>query len=83
MTKYLKRFFDENKFKYSPQDMFIDDEVLQDYRSAVAIFNATHGGSTTVLKIKKKIVKITACFIPSRIWRGRYRSWMNKHFVNK
>lgn len=82
VTQYLKKFLDKNKFKYSQDDQDVDDAVMAEYRKDVCDFNATHGGSVK-LKIKKKIVKITACFIPGRIWRGRYRTYMNKHFVNK
>ncbi|MBQ8473699.1 MAG: glycosyltransferase family 61 protein [Alphaproteobacteria bacterium] len=77
VNKYLRQFFDENGFKYDDDDLIMDKDILVAYRAQVESFKASHGGKWK-LKLKKKFIKLSACLIPGRVWRGRYRTYMKK-----
>lgn len=77
VNKYLKQFFDENGFIYDDTDLIMEDDVLSDYRKQLDLFKDMHGGRL-MLKIKKKFIKLSACLIPGRVLRGRYRTYMKR-----
>ncbi len=77
MTKYLRRFFDENGFKYDSNIVAPDESVWRQYDAALATFN-DHCGSSFSVRIKNLVIKILACFIPGRERRGRFRHRMQR-----
>lgn len=77
VTKYMRQFFDENGFLYDASDMTPDANELKEYDCARRAFHAQFG-SVRFNKIKHYIIKLSACTIPGRERRGRYRAYMNK-----
>ena len=82
VNKYMKQFFDDFEFEYTDQDIALDDAVLAEYRAAMIAFKK-QGGSVRANKIKHALIKYSACFIPGRERRGRYRAYMKSRFVAK
>lgn len=77
VTDDMKRFFDDNGFKYSASDLAPDADALAAYDAALAKYNAQHG-SVGINKLKHAFVHFSACIIPGRELRGRYRSRMKR-----
>ena len=48
-----------------------------EYIDALKLFNVK-GGSKIVCKIKDNFVRVSACFIPGRELRGKYRDWLKR-----
>ncbi len=77
VTDNMRKFFDENGFKYSASDIASNDDEIVAYRTALAEYTRNHGTSGTI-KLKKKFIKYASCLIPGRINRNRARTWMQK-----
>ena len=82
VNKYLKQFFDDYGFEYSDDDIALDDVAIKEYRAAMAEYKKK-SGSVFANKIKHALIKYTACLIPGRERRGRYRAYMKSRFVVK
>ena len=77
LTKHLRKFFDENGFKYDSSLVAPDALDRDAYATAMAQFRAT-SSSPFVYNVKKLIIKLVACFIPGRVRRGRVRQRMKR-----
>lgn len=80
VTKYMREFFDKNGFSYNDADLIPSRGELEEYAAARRAFRAQYG-SVRINKIKRMFIRISACMIPGRERRGRYRSYMNR-FLN-
>ena len=74
-----KEFLIKNKIETTKKDFEKDDVAFQEYEKALAEYKSLHG-SKFMEVIKRKIVKISACFIPGRYNRSVYRRWLKKKF---
>lgn len=72
MTSYLEQFLNDNKYKLMPCDFTPDKNAWHEYTNAIQKQSSSH------IFIKHWFIKITACFIPGRVNRGRYRTWLKK-----
>lgn len=77
ITKYVREFFDKNGFLYSDADLIPDRGELEEYAAARRAFRAQHGG-VRINKFKHKFIQISACIIPGRARRGRFRTYMKR-----
>lgn len=75
----MKKFFDDNGFKYCDSDLEIDENAWAQYRAQLEMFKQVHGGGIKQ-KGKRIIIKFISCFIPGRITRGRVRKWLKEHW---
>jgi len=75
VTKYMRRFFDENGFEYDTADVAADDAAMNAYTDALRAWRAQHG-TVFINKVKRLIVKLSALVVPGRERRGRFRKWM-------
>ena len=75
----LKRFFDDNNFEYTDDDLLMDEKALAQYRAQLEVFCRSHGGQFKQ-KLKKICIKLVACLVPGRITRGRVRKWLKEHW---
>ena len=82
INKYMKQFLDDYDFEYTDADIAQDKDVLEEYRNAMKEYKKT-SGSVFANKIKHALIKYTACLIPGRERRGRYRAYMKSRFVAK
>ena len=78
----MKQFLDDYDFEYTDADIAQDKDVLEEYRNAMKEYKKT-SGSVFANKIKHALIKYTACLIPGRERRGRYRAYMKSRFVAK
>ena len=72
LNKYLRQFLDENGFVYDKNACDIDVKTLNEYNKDLAGYNDLHD-NFLIDVFKRKFVKISACFIPGRENRSRYR----------
>ena len=79
VNKHMADFFEDFGFKTTKKDFEKDDVAFQEYEKALAEYKSLHG-SKFMEVIKRKIVKISACFIPGRYNRSVYRRWLKKKF---
>ena len=79
LNQYMCEFFEKYGFEYDVQDWENNTE-FQEYQESLKRYKKKFGG-VGWNKVKRKFVKITACLIPVRGWRGKYRSWMKHRFV--
>ena len=82
VNQYMKQFFDDFGFEYSDDDLLPDTAAIAEYRAAMVEYQK-QGGTVRMNKIKHAIIKYTACLIPGRERRGRYRAYMKRRFVAK
>ncbi|MBQ8294608.1 MAG: glycosyltransferase family 61 protein [Alphaproteobacteria bacterium] len=82
VNQYMKQFFDDFEFKYTDADIASDTNAIAEYRAAMDLYKKT-GGSVRANKIKHAFIKYSACLIPGRERRGRYRAYMKSRFVAK
>ena len=73
----MKRFFKDNDFNIFASDFAIDDVATAEYEKALKDYEAVHGTKFMEL-VKRKIVRISACFIPGRYNRSVYRRWLKR-----
>ena len=80
VNENLKKFFDEFGFKYNDSDIAFDEQSMDKYTKAYAKYTADHG--TYFHKwFFKRLIKYTACLIPGRINRGKYRHYMKSKYL--
>lgn len=79
LNQYMCSFFEKYGLKYDAQDWENNTE-FQEYQESLKLYKKKFGGAGWN-KIKRTFIKITACFIPVRVLRGKYRSWMKRRFV--
>ncbi|MBO5947129.1 MAG: glycosyltransferase family 61 protein [Alphaproteobacteria bacterium] len=79
LNQYMREFFEKYGFEYDAQDWESNTE-FQEYQESLKQYKKKFGGACRN-KIKRTVIKITACLIPVRGWRGKYRSWMKHRFV--
>lgn len=75
LTEYMKKFFDENGFKYTDKDLTGWDKEFADYEIALSKCNTQQYATKSV---KKYIIKYVSCFCPGRIRRNHFRQWLKK-----
>ncbi len=75
MTDYMKKFFDENGFKYNKSDLKIWNKELADYNTALANCNTQKYATKS---FKKYIIKYVSCFVIGRARRNRFREFLKK-----
>ncbi len=73
------RFFDDFGFKTTKKDLERDDAAFAEYENALVEYKALHG-TNFMEKVKHKIVRISACFIPGRYNRSVWRRWLKGKF---
>jgi capsular polysaccharide biosynthesis protein len=73
VNRHLKRFFDDSGFNYSSSDIEFDKQAYEEYIKTSEDFFAHFGKSRFEIKLLKIIVRIAACFIPSRFHRNAFR----------
>jgi hypothetical protein len=76
-NEYLRQFFDDMGFDYDSKDMEFDAGAWNDYERAWSDYLA-HNKPPRMEKIKHWIIRITACFIPGRRNRGRWRKYLRR-----
>lgn len=79
LTKYIKKFFDDNGFKYSPNAQIPTDDDWREYNAAMEKFKAA-SSSPFIYKFKNLIIKLMACLIIGRERRGRFRKNMKTYW---
>ncbi len=77
ITEYCRTFLDDNGYKYTDKDIRFDEVEWSKYSAARSEYELAHGNEISI-KIRRKFIKITACFIPGRLNRQKYRSWMKE-----
>lgn len=77
ITKHMRQFFDQNGFSYSERDVIPNHGEFEKYAAARRAFRAQYG-SKRFNEFKHKLIKISACTIPGRERRGRYRAYMRR-----
>jgi len=80
VTEHLKRFFDDNGFTYSSEDIDYDRQSYEEYIRANEDFLTNLGRSRLERRLQELIVQAMACFIPSRLHRNAFRGKMRKLF---
>ena len=75
VTEYMRSFFDDNKFKYSKKDLTIDENVWQDYKSALG---NTDNKKQFLSGLKKAFIHYSSCLLPTRMLRKKYRHFMQE-----
>ena len=75
VTEYMKSFFDDNKFKYSKNDLTIDEKVWQSYKNALG---NTSNKKQFLSGFKKAFIHYTSCLLPTRMLRKKYRHFMQE-----
>lgn len=75
INEYMKHFFDEYGFNYSPNDVEPDKDAWDEY-----IRKTEKLKSRGEVWILERIVKLMACFIPNRTRRGTFRKRMKKNW---
>lgn len=78
VTGHMKQFFDDNRFKYSPDDLEYDKEAYDEYTRADEKIKAELGRSRFEKKMLGKVVKLMACFIFNRQRRSAFRNRIKK-----
>ncbi len=77
VTKYMRRFFDDNGFKYDAGDLSENKSAQKSYDVALAAASAATGGAIYI-KFKRFLIKFVSCLVPGRVRRGRVRAWMKE-----
>lgn len=78
-NQYMCDFFKAQAFDWSQQDC-VKNAEFHAYTECLQEYNKKFGG-VWCNKIKRFLIRLTACMIPNRTWRGKYRSWMKRRFV--
>lgn len=79
INENVKKFFDDNGFEYTADDLIPDKDSFAQYKVLLDEFCRTNGGQIKQ-KIKRIFIKILSCFVPGRITRGRFRKWLKTHW---
>lgn len=75
INKNMRAFFESAKFKTKQEDFEPDLIAQQEYDDALVKYQNEHG-TKLIETIKRKFVRISACFIPGRYNRSVYRRWL-------
>ena len=76
MTKYMCKFMDDFGIKYNDVDISITPSDLDEYYRLYEIYNDTHTAETCIYKILNVFIKLSACVIPGRDNRKKYRAFL-------
>lgn len=79
VNKYMREFFEHFNFKTTKKDFEKDEGAFAEYKKALAEYQSLHGSKFAEI-VKRKIVKISSCFIPGRYNRSVYRRWLKNKF---
>lgn len=71
----IRHFFDDYDFVYDKKIPILESKTYQEYQEILSDYVKRNGDATT-LTVKNFIVRITACFIPGRERRGKWRNWL-------
>lgn len=77
VTKYMRKFFDDNNFEYTTQDIAPDMAEVNAYKVAMKQYTDEHG-SVRMNKLKDKFVHYASCFVPGRTRRANARRRMKR-----
>ena len=77
VNKYMRVFFDVYNFKLTEQEAKADKKDMAEYNAALDEYNKRYSG-VWLNALKHKIVHYSACLIPGRERRGRWRNWLKK-----
>ena len=77
-TDALRRFLDDNGYKYTARDLTLPDTAWDEYYAALAEFRQKNGG-IFYKHVKSLAIKIVAAFVPGRVNRRRVRHWLKDH----
>lgn len=77
INKYLRQFFQDNKYKLSDDDLEFDETAMNEYINAYKEYKLQHGG-VFAKEVKRYFIKYTALLIPGRERRGRWRAFWKK-----
>lgn len=75
VNKYMREFFDVYNFKYAEKETVQDAADFEEYKMAMNEYNRKYG-SVFINNFKHFIIHYSACFIPGRERRGRWRNWL-------
>ena len=79
VNEYMKRFFDDSGFHYSPNDVELDKESWDEYILAYEKIKAEYGGKSDFeIWLLGRIMKFMACFIVNRHRRVAFRAKIKK-----
>ena len=79
VNKHMADFFKDFGFETTKEDFEKDVIAFQEYEKALAECKSLHGSKFMEL-VKRKIVKVSSCFIPGRYNRSIYRRWLKRKF---
>lgn len=77
LNKYMREFFDKNNFKYDKNLPVVLPDLWNEYIDACRDVKLGRGGMF-MFEFKNKLVHYSACFIPGRERRGRWRNWLKR-----
>ncbi len=77
VTRELIKFFDDNGFEYSENDLKFDQMAWEHYMVALDEY-MTSTGSPLRARILNKTMMLLAIFIPGRRARARFRKWFRR-----
>lgn len=72
VTKYMRAFFNDFGFKYSPSDFCADTDAWKEYKKRMKNYKHENG-SVIWNELKRIIVKLSICMIPGRERKKRIR----------
>ena len=73
----MSEFFKDFNFKTVKSDFEFDAQAHDEYINALTEYQSIHGSKIMEL-FKRKLVRISACFIPGRYNRSIWRRWLKK-----
>ena len=73
VNKYLRKFLNENNYDYDTGIADIDKETWNEYNQELIDYNKSHD-SVFVDSLKRKFIKISACFVIGRVRRAAFRT---------
>lgn len=77
LTKWMRKFFDENGFKYDKTLPVVNKQDWNAYLADCENYKKSKGG-VRLSYYKERLVHVSAWFIPGRERRGAWRRWLSK-----
>lgn len=77
VNENMKNFFKDYEFKTTNADFENNNDAFVEYENALKDYEKVHGTKFMEL-VKRKIVRISACFVPGRYNRSVYRRWLKR-----
>ncbi|MDR1337536.1 MAG: glycosyltransferase family 61 protein [Rickettsiales bacterium] len=77
VTRYMREFFRDFGFECSQEDLCPDVAEWNRYKDALAAYKKEKGGMLAN-DVKRLAIKLSACAVPGRMRRGRFRKWMKR-----